>query len=94
MMSILTRLTWRVCEQCLPIEAEPWQQNWVSPTSRHPQQLDKVASNLDHEVLIIPLNTGVEEAVETLLDLVMARIERSLATLRYIYVSEIFPVYF
>ena len=93
-MSILTRLTWRVCEQCLQIEAELWQLSWVSPTLRRPQQLDKVASNLDHEVLIIPLNTGVEEAVETLLDLVMARIERSLATLRYIYVSEIFPVYF
>ena len=29
------------------------------------------------------VNPGVEEAVETLLDLVMARIERSLATLRY-----------
>ena len=41
-----------------------------------------VASNDDHALLIILIDPGVEEAVETLLDLVMARIERSLATLR------------
>merc|ERR1712183_84360 len=41
-----TRLTWRVCEQCLPIEAEPWQLSWVSPTLRRPQQLDKVSRRL------------------------------------------------
>ena len=49
-----------------------------------------------HQILTWPCTTnhpGVEEAVETLLDLVMARIERSLATLRY-SVTDILPVYF
>ena len=41
-MSILTRLTWRVCERCLQIEVAPWRLSWVSPTLRRPLQLDKV----------------------------------------------------
>ena len=39
-----SRLTWRVCGQCLLIEGEPWRLNWVSPTLRHLLQLDKVSS--------------------------------------------------
>ena len=74
-ISMLTRLTWRVCEQCLRIEDEQWRLSWVSPTLRRPQQLDKVHSSwfsclwvdLNTFFVCLPLNQDERTTAEFLL---------------------------